>query len=82
MHINVPIYSSCGGRGFGEPASEPVFSVVPATILGKNIYIRGQASVSKTKSLHRLTEPHTDSSRYILFTDPSVVISTTHAVLM
>ena len=43
-HIHIYIYtcnrvrryaSSCGGRGFGEPASEPVFSVVPATHAGK-----------------------------------------------
>ena len=64
----MPMCSSCRGRGFGEPASEPVFSVVPAIMLGKNIYIWGQAPVRKTKSLHRLTEPHTDNSLYMLYT--------------
>ena len=78
----MPMCSSCRGRGFGDLASEPGFSVMPATILGKNIYIRGQAPVSKTKSLHRLTEPHTDSSRYMLFTGFSVVINTTYTVLI
>ena len=33
--------SFCGGRGFGEPASEPVFSAVPAIILKRKL--RGQA---------------------------------------
>ena len=47
MHINMPMCTSCRGRGFGDPASEPVNGVVPATVLGKNIYKRGQAPVRK-----------------------------------
>ena len=69
MHINMPMCTSCRGRGLGDPASEPMFSVVPAIMLGKNVYIWGQAPVSKTKSLHRLTEPHIlFSCNYIMFT--------------
>ena len=48
MHINMPMCTSCRGRGFRDPASEPVFSAVPAIVLGKNIYIRGQAPVGET----------------------------------
>ena len=65
----------------------------------KHIYVQGQApvNVNKTKSLHRLTEPHTDNSHYMLYTyiysctlspcnschsHVSVIFSTIHAVLI
>ena len=79
MHMNIPVYSSMW-RMRDLKASQRACVLCKACNNAKEkniyiyiylyIYIQGQApvNVNKTESLHRLTEPHTDNSHYMLFT--------------
>ena len=57
--MKMPVHSLCRGWGFYEPASEPWFYAMPASKLKK--ISAGSGPASKTKSPHRLTEPHTNN---------------------
>ena len=66
MHMNMPVYSSVW-RMRDLKASQRACDLCNACIKAKKISA-GSGPASKTESPHRLTEPHTDNSHYMLYT--------------
>ena len=71
--LNMPISLCEEDEGF-DPANEPVFYAVPASKLKK--ISAGSGPASKTKSPHRLTEPHTNNFHVSCYTDISFIYHT------